>query len=189
MTPIRLGVENQKQVYVFAGLCLLILVIAGWELRGSFSGSAKPANQLRPSAVRAAFNQDMAGDSQEPRLRIVQLAHSEQMDYSATGRNIFSVESAPIHIETPIAPPRPLVSPALPPEPPKPPSIDVKYLGYTQTNDKVFNAVLVRGDDSLMARSGEIIFHRYKVGPIQPSSVQLTDLSFNNTQTISLTEK
>jgi hypothetical protein len=188
MMPIRLGVENKGQVRLFAVLCLLILVIIGWELQSSLSGSPKPSAPHPAISVRATSNQELFGDRQEPKLRLLQLAHSEQVDYSASGRNIFSAESAPIPIETPLAPPRPLVLPAPPPERPKPPSIDVKYLGYTQTSDRGYDAVLLRGDDSLIARSGEIIFHRYKVGPIQPASVQITDLSRNSTQTISVTE-
>lgn len=128
-------------------------------------------------------------DGLEPKLRIAQLAHSEQVDYSATGRNIFSLEPAPVYIETPIAPARPVVLPAPPPEQPKIPAIDVRYLGYTQISDAGYNAVLVRGDDSLVARSGEIVFHRYRVGPITPTNIQITDLHSNNTQTINVTEK
>ena len=188
MIPIRLGVENKRQVRVFAVLCLLILLIIGWELQSSRSGSPKAAVAHQPISVRATSNQELISDRQEPKLRLLQLAHSEQVDYLATGRNIFSVESTPIHIETPLAPPRPLVLPAPPPEHPKPPSMNVKYLGYTQTRDRGYNAVLLLGDDSLIARSGEIIFHRYKVGPIQPASVQITDLSRNSTQTIGATE-
>jgi hypothetical protein len=40
-----------------------------------------------------------------------------------------------------------------------------------------------------MARTGEIVYHRYKVGTIQPSSVQVTDLGRNNTEIIAVAVK
>ena len=48
---------------------------------------------------------------------------------------------------------------------------------------------MVRDNDSLLAKSGDIIFHRYRVGPIQPTSVQITDLSLNRTQTLGVSDK
>jgi hypothetical protein len=210
---IPLGTENKRQVYILIALLAVIVCVGGYEIKDNFFSSApaparpvpavaataQPAAlQPVPAASRAAAAnssassgpeaQKLSNDDIDPALHLDKLALSEQVEYRGTGRNIFSAQSAPVHIETPVAgarPGGPIVNAAPPvPAKPQPPSIDLKYFGYTQARDKSLQAFFSHGDDIFIARSGEIINHRYKVGAIMPGSVQVTDLGYNNTQTL-----
>jgi hypothetical protein len=208
----KTGTQDKKKVIILAALLAVIVPAAIWELYGAFGGSPTP----RPSAPviteqKSAANQSEATSSPapagavapeaervstndiDPTLHLEKLIQSEEIEYHGTGRNIFSAESAPVPIPKPIKSPRDQANvtvPQGPPPPPQPPPIDLKYFGYEQSRDKSnIKAFLVHGEDIFMARAGEIIDHRYKVGSISPGSIQVTDLAYNNTQTLPLIQQ
>jgi hypothetical protein len=207
---IPLGTENKRQVYTVIALFVIILGGAVYELYDYFGGPstpppvaapvkpATPANGHASGSGRAVIASNAMGKEAEklsntgldPTVHFDLLAQSEDVEYAGTGRNIFSAESAPVHIEAPIAPAHvasaTLPGPIIPPTPQAPP-IDLKYFGYTQAKDKSINAFFSHGEDVFMAKSGEIVNHRYKVGNILPASVEVTDLGYNNTQKLPLT--
>jgi hypothetical protein len=207
----RLGTENKRQVYLVIALFACILVVGGWELYSSFSGpsaSSAPATVKTPSLdsppdgdapasaastkpASGAEAQKLSNTGIDPTLHFDKLAQSEDVRYEGTGRNIFSAESAPPPIPVPLSngrnnqaklPPQP------PPGPPQPPPIELKYFGYSQDASKMFKAFFIHGDDIFMARTGDIVDHRYKVGAIKPLSVEVTDMAYNNTQVLSLSQ-
>lgn len=196
---LSLGAENKKQVYLLIALVSIIVLVGGYELYSNFSSPAPrttpvPATRqaARPATTGAAPEaQKLSNANIDPTLHVEKLAYSESVEYAGSGRNIFSAESAPVAIPVPVKTARntPAVTvtvPTGPPPPPKPPAIDLKYFGYTQASDKSLHAFFLHGDDIFMARSGEVVDHRYKVVSIRPASVEVTDLSYDNTQTLQL---
>jgi hypothetical protein len=198
----KTGSDDRRKVILLSVLLAIAVPVGIWELHGYFSTPPAPRPAQMPLQGQAANRTGPAADPSDPEgpeaekintidptLHLVKLAQSEDVDYRGTGRNIFSPESAPVVIPHPAAPARPVlpqITVALPPPVPQPPQIDLKYFGYSEdkTNRGSIKAFLVHGEDIFMARSGEVIDHRYKVGTISPGSVQVTDLSYNNTQTL-----
>lgn len=198
---LRLGAENKKQVYMLAVLTAIIVIVGGVELYSNFFGrttrTATRTNAPAPVARPVVTTQAAAPEAKkisnadiDPTLHLYRLAESEDVEYAGTGHNIFSTGPAsPVAIPKPVKTARATSAvplPTGPPPPPKPPAIDLKYFGYTQAKDKSLQAFFVHGDDIFMAKTGEVVNHRYKVGAIKPTSVEVTDLSYNNTQTLSL---
>jgi len=213
---LSLGTEKKWQVYLVVTLIAVVLG-GGYEIKDNYFPSAPaPTHPEAATAARTVSPQPVSVNGQavaatasagpdaqklttagiDPVLHLDKLALSEDVEYLGAGRNIFSAESAPARIETPVAGPRPnqpgqpgqpgVNAPALVPEKPRPPAIDLKYFGYAQAKDKSLQAFFVRGEDIFIARSGEIVDHRYKIGNILPASVQVTDMGYNNTQILPL---
>jgi hypothetical protein len=212
---LALGTENKRQV-IIASVLGVILVICGFVVFHMFFGSSSPSdsgpvpaaptvqNQPAPASTpsgtpsspsHASGNeaQRLSNAGIDPALHFDKLAQSEDVEYSGSGRNIFSADSIPISIPKPIAPIRPnganIVTQNTPPPPPKPPAIDLRYFGYSQDDHKVLKAFFMHGDDIFMAKTGDIVDHRFKIGAIHPLNVEVTDLAYNNTQVVEISQQ
>jgi hypothetical protein len=206
---IKLGTENKRNVVIAVVLFCILAYLGISQLMSGPSRPAPVSAPARPATLRqapatgairsagggsglstGAAARQVPNSGLDPALHLEKLAVSESIDYAGDGRNIFSAESAPVHIETALGPARP-AGPVMPvvnaaPGVPQPPPIDLHYFGYSASKEGKREAFLLHGDDIFEAAAGEIVNHRYKVVAVDIHSVQVTDLSYNNTQTLPL---
>jgi hypothetical protein len=209
----KVGTEDKKKVIAVVVLMGIAAVVGFWEFAGG--PSTPPSAPPKVTVIRPGINAPIgastgsgtagktansgnadaskvatAGGGLDPALHLERLAASESIEYAGNGRNIFSADSMPVEIPQAIADARP-AGPVVPQGPapyvaPQPPAIDLHYFGYAASKDGTRQAFLLHGEDIFEATAGEIVNHRYKVVSVDAHSVQVTDLSYNNTQTLPL---
>jgi hypothetical protein len=122
------------------------------------------------------------------------MLRTENLVYTGTGRNIFSLVYTPVAMPVlpkviPSARIKPVGPPPLPPPPPTcPPScppINLKFFG-TATRGNVRQAFLLQGEDVYLASTGDIVAHKYKIVSIEAGSIHVEDLTNGYTQTLPL---
>lgn len=208
---LKIGAEDKKKVGLAVVLIVVVLFLvlrAVFQIVGAGTSSAPPTttvaqaspvprvqpetqpNTQAPQGHEAAIVPSILSGSLaglDPTLHPEWMAAAESLEYGGKGRNIFSMESAPVKIEQPKAPPRPTPQEiAAQQAPPPPPPIDLKFFGYEAHDGGNRKAFLLHGDDVFIASVGDIVDHRYKIVGIAPLSIQVEDLPYNNTQTLPL---
>jgi hypothetical protein len=210
------GLDNKRNVIVLVVLLAILAVCVWYFVSKVFGGGPSPAPAAKttsstgatagPAAERAEVERtnaeaNAANENGRPAKKVVSLesldptlhpelmAGAESLEYSGNGRNIFSMSSAPQKIEAPIGPvrpsqPQPIVAQT---GPPSPPPIDLTFFGYENARSGK-RAFILHGDDVFIATEGEVVDHHYKVLKITPMSIQVTDLLYNNTQTLNLSQ-
>jgi len=201
----KLGAEDRKKAILAAVLGVVGLGCAIY-LYNAFSGPSVPASPAAvgvmstPAAPEtatavppvvaggAARRVATTAGQMDPTLHMEAMAVTETMEYTGTGRNIFSADSAPAALPKVLAPARPVlpIAPTAPVGPPPPPSIDLRFFGTETSASGTRQVFLLHGEDVYVASSGEIVGRRYKVVFIGPNSVAVEDMQNNNRQTLPL---
>jgi hypothetical protein len=172
-----------------------VIVSAAPAARGSAaapqsSSTARAGGSSAPGR-RAAGKVGTTAAQYDPTLRMEAMLVTESLVYSGSGRNIFSVNSAPaVEIPKAIASARPH-GPAqpvaqIPTGPPPPPPIDLKFFGIATAANGMRRAFLLHGEDVFLASAGDVVQRRYKVDNISANSIEVEDLTDNNRQTLPL---
>lgn len=204
---LQLGAENKKRV-IQASVVGVLLLFAVVRFFLFFFGSSSPAPapapapqpqaaapvsvpapaaRVAPASGRPATQ--VAALNLDPTLHTEWLRLAEGLTYTGRGRNIFSREAAPVVIEKPKAPVRPVnvvQVPQGPPPPPPPPPINIRFFGIESHKSGARRAFLLQGENVFIASEGDVVDRRYKVVKINPFSVEIEDLPYSHTQTISL---
>ena len=197
----KIGAENKNKVIIASVLMLAAFgyMVYTFFLSGPTTPQPAPAPVvttakpvvLPPSSTQGKTAKVLSSAQLDPTLRMEAMLVTESVTYAGNGRNIFSASSAPTEIPLkPVAPARPIVTlPVAPPQPTgpaPPPPIDLKFFGTASTKGGRMQAFLLHGEDVFLASDGDIVSRRYKIVKVTGTSVQVTDLTNNNTQTIPL---
>jgi hypothetical protein len=86
----------------------------------------------------------------------------------------------------PTGPVVPVVPPPPPTCPPSCPPINLKFFGTAVRSNGVRQAFLLQGEDVYLASQGDIVARKYKIVSISMNSIQVEDLTNQNTQTLPL---
>jgi hypothetical protein len=212
------GAESRKKTIVAGALAAMALCCLFYAYNALFGGSSTPpptivsvapsettsgpARPSRPSGLGGGSNASAPGVDAlklastsaglDPTLDDTAMTRTENLVYSGSGRNIFSVTDTPPPPSMPrnVPPPRPkgvaAAMPVPPPGPLPPPPINLKFFGTAKRSGGDVQAFLLSGEDVFLASAGEIVAHKYRIVVINVNSIQVQDLQNNNTQTLPL---
>ena len=189
----KAGTEDRNKLIAASTFGVLAFSYLVYTLVGGSGTDAPPPAPVTVTTSRAggggaAATARSVPSRLDPTLHPEGMLLTESLVYAGTGRNIFlpagTAESTAtaVKIPVPVQTAR-FVPPTVGPTGPAPlPTIDLRFFGTSTDGKGRRQAFLLRGDDVFIASTGDIVSRRYRVGAISVNSVEVTDLSNNNTQ-------
>jgi hypothetical protein len=205
------GSEDRKKMVAKIGFVLIAAALFYFEYFYTSAPATPAPVAAEPAPVVAAGNNPATAApgaaakqvgttsaALDPTLHMEAMLVTESLEYSGSGRNIFSPNSAPapVVIQKPLASaritgPAPVVVPCppncpTPPPPPPPPAIDLKFFGLVASSNGTRQAFLLHDDSVFLASVGDVVLRRYRVVSIEAKSIRVEDMQYKDTQTLPL---
>jgi len=166
--------QQRRQIYILAGLIVILVVVLLWARRGPVSALAGR------SPLDVKFE---PLDVKEPQLRVDLITTLQKQIYTGSERNIFVGAPPPPPVNAP-KPPTVRQHPNLPtgPNPPAPPPpLDVsgiQLFGYefNPASGERFGFFL-NGDDVVVAAEGDTLLSRFRLLRIGDDSADVEEIS------------
>ena len=179
--------RTKTGIAVVLGIVALFMVA-----RTLLSGGGSAPRPTTPAAIASKGKTTPEAESLDPRLRLDLLANSESVVYEGAGKNIFRAAPDVVIPKIKVSPlfsmqpefPETVVTSGSPP----PPTINLKFFGYSSGKGERPKAFLSQGDDVWVAQEGDVVNRQYKVVRITPTAVEVEDLLNNNRQSIRLSQ-
>ena len=208
----KVGTEDKRKL-IIAGVAGFFAIFAAYYLYSElFGGATSPPpsppvittagsiNSYNPkAAIGAPSGNGVAqkvgttSGALDPTLHMEAMLRAESLVYSGTGRNIFAPgpaqEQAPVKLvaaKFPARPEPPRPTQAVNTGPPPPPPINLKFFGTETGANGVRRALLVNGDDVIIAGVGDVVQRRYRIVSIAANSILVEDMPNTNRQTLPL---
>lgn len=174
----RIGIEDRAKAGVAVGLLLLGFgLIVRWAA-GTHSFEASDGDKsIRLSGSESARD-PRHSVSFDPMLHLDLLRATEELRYAGAGRDIFRtvLEENSSNRKQRWEPQQP--------DPPKAKvtiPIPLAFFGFSRKEGTRF-IFLLKGEDVLIAREGDIVDRRYKIVKVMPNAVEIEDLLSNERQ-------
>jgi hypothetical protein len=204
--PSNRGSEDRMKIAAVAVFVLIAAALIYFEYfytgapatPGPAASENNPAPPANPAPTAAARVVGTTSSALDPTLHMDAMLVTESLEYSGSGRNIFSASSAPVvTIPNPVTSARPNAEQAAavvpcppncppPPPPPPPPPIDLKFFGTENSPNGARQAFLLHEDSVFLASAGDVVLRRYRVISIEEKSIRVEDMQYQNTQTLPL---
>jgi hypothetical protein len=217
----KVGTEDKKKLILACVLGVVALISAVYLYGVLFGGPSTPPPTVvvapRPASASATTKSTTTTSSTkntapvpvigaaaqklgstsgqlDPTLHMEAMLRTEALEYSGSGRNIFSaaayepppppkIENAAFKARTTTAPPPP-VNQA--PQVAGPPPINMKFFGTATSANGTRRAFLIHGDDVILAGVGDVVERRYRIVSISANSILVEDIPNSNKQTLPL---